>query len=277
MSQPVTVPGGPNTEQDYRSGATTLSLELDILGEPVCFDIKVENRPVRLPDIAPLAQTLSTRLATATLDRLFARGEYVPCSKGCSACCSSYLVPLSVPEAFRLVEELSAMPVSQGRTLTQSSLDAAKIVLDHMPKDFEMGESTEPNNGSIQLKQLSDWYAGLGLACPFLSDNICVTYEQRPIACREHMVTSSARSCDLASTDEQDVVKIPVSVLECLGRLTAELEESDVEAVMLPLALPWAQENIERSRHTWPAVAVVERFVEILQSTAKASASTPQP
>jgi len=255
-------------------GMETFSFELDILGKPACFYINVARVQVRLSDVAPLARSLSAKLAMVVLDRLSARGKYVACHKGCSACCSSYLVPLSVPEAFRLAEELSAMPASEGRTLMQSSLDTARIILDHMPTDFEMSESAEANNG-IRLRQLGDWYAGLGLACPFLSDGLCALYEQRPTACREYLVTRSAKCCDAASTDEPDKVKMPFSVLECLGQLTAELEQSDVEAVILPLALPWAQENVERSRRTWPAVTVVKRFVEILQATADASASAP--
>ncbi len=275
MSQPVTVTGGPNTEQDYRSGSTTLSLELDVLGEPVRFDLKVANVQARLSDIAPLARTLSAKLVGATLDRLGAEGKNVPCRKGCSACCR-YLVPLSVPEVFRLAEDMSAMPASDRETSMQASLDTARIILDRMPADFRTAEPAQAEDG-VRSKQLSEWYAGLGLSCPLLSDNLCVLYEQRPIACREHMVISSADSCDPASTHKQNVVKMPVSVIECLGLLTAELEQSDVEAVMLPLALPWAQENAERSRRTWPAPAMVERFVEILQSTAKAPAAAPQP
>lgn len=275
MNQLAVVPGKPSTTEHLQSGAKTFSLELDILGEPASFDLKVADGPARLADIAPLARTVSTKLALATMDRLSSRGQLVPCRKGCSACCN-YLVPLSVPEAFRIAEELSAMPAIESRTLIQSSLDASRIILDRSPEYFEMREPAEANNG-IRSKQLGDWYAGLGIACPFLSDGLCLTYEQRPIACREHAVTNSAVSCDVASKDEPNVVTMPVSVLECLGQLTAELEQSDVEAVMLPLALPWAQENVERSRRTWPAVMVVERFAQILQATAKASAPTSQP
>ncbi len=84
------------------------------------------------------------------------------------------------------------------------------------------------------------------------------------------MVVGSTTSCNIEGEDEPDVVKMPVSVLECLGRLTAELEQSDVEAIMLPLALPWAQENTERSNRTWPAVAMVDQFIDILHETNKA-------
>jgi hypothetical protein len=61
---------------------------------------------------------------------------------------------------------------------------------------------------------------------------------------------------------------MPVSVLECLGRLCAELEQREIEAVILPLALPWALKNHDRSQQTWPARTMVERFIEILQTAA---------
>ncbi len=57
-----------------------------------------------------------------------------------------------------------------------------------------------------------------------------------------------------------------------LGRLCAELEQCEVEAVILPLALPWALKNHDRSGRTWPTGMMVERFIEILKTTA---AKTP--
>jgi len=61
---------------------------------------------------------------------------------------------------------------------------------------------------------------------------------------------------------------MPVSVLEALGQLAGELEQTDVEAVMLPLSFAWAQDNLERAQRTWPAVEMVKRFVEILKQKA---------
>jgi hypothetical protein len=72
--------------------------------------------------------------------------------------------------------------------------------------------------------------------------------------------------CEDEWTDESQIVQMPVSVLQCLGQLTAEIEQSNIEMVMLPLALPWAQDNLERGERTWPAVTMVERFVEILRA-----------
>jgi len=81
-------------------------------------------------------------------------------------------------------------------------------------------------------------------------------------------VTGSALLCQAKWTDDSKVVRMPVSVLNALGQLAAELEQSSVEAVMLPLALAWAQENLERDKQVWPAATMVERFVEIVKTLA---------
>ena len=261
----VMILGKPGEIYNNCSGRVeTISFELDILGETVCFSITVAQKQARLSDIAPLARTLSTKLALVVLDRLRRNGEFVPCRKTCSGCCN-YLIPLSVPEAFRLREELLALPAEQGKAVLQSCLDTAKRILDKKPKEFDINELAGAES-QIQISQLGKWYAGLKLACPFLSDSLCTSYEHRPIACREYIVTGSALLCEDERTDESQIVQMPVSVLQCLAQLTADLEQSNIEAVMLPLVLPWVQENLERGQRTWPAVTMVERFVEILRA-----------
>lgn len=254
-------------DNSHGCGAKIFSFELDVLGRPVSFRINVVRKQASLSDMIPLARALSTKLALAILDKFRESGKSVPCRKGCSACCS-FLIPLSVPEVFRLRQEVLAMPPDQGKAVLQSCLETAEGILDRMPEDFDINELAQTNS-EIQINRLSGWYTGLKLACPFLLDSLCTLYEQRPIACREHIVTGSAASCDLEKADELHIVQIPISVLECLGQLAAELEQSDIEAVMLPLALPWAQENLDRSRRTWPAVTIVERFIEILEAKSR--------
>ncbi len=258
----------------YSNSVKTICFELDIFDQPVRFGISVAKKKIRLSDIIPFARKLSTKLALIVSDRLRSNGEFVPCCKGCSACCN-YLMPLSVPEAFRLREEILALPIKQRRKVVQLCLETAKIILNKKPEKFELAEFEETNS-QIQINQLSKWYASFKFACPFLSDNLCTSYERRPVACREHIVTGSARYCGdewlindalkplWRAHSESQIVKMPISVLDCLGKLTAELEHSEIEAVMLPLVLPWVQENLKRGERTWPAIQMVECLVEIL-------------
>ena len=163
-------------------------------------------------------------------------------------------------------EEVLDMPADQSRAVVKSCLDAAKTILDGKLESFDVHSTTNSPN---QVRQLGNWYAGLKLPCPFLSGGLCTIYEQRPTACREHFVTDSASLCETEQMDEPQVVMMPVSVLEALGQLASELEGAAVEAVMLPLALPWTQDNLHRHQRTWPEATMVKRFVEIVKTMAE--------
>lgn len=252
-----------HAEKNQHSATEIIDFEIVVFGEPMHFCICAENKQAKLSEIIPPARELCEKLSLAMVNKLHRNGECVTCHKGCSACCS-YLIPLSVPEAFLLREEVLAMPQQRGGIMLQSFLDSAKKILDSGFQEYCVNDSSH-TNVPIQNSQLSKWYAELNLTCPFLSDGVCTTYEQRPIACREHFVTGSASLCEARREDGPDVVKMPVSILECVGQLAAEMEQSDVEAIMMPLALPWTQENLARAERTWPAVTMVERFVEIVK------------
>jgi len=271
---PITILGESEavTEDDY-AGTKIIGLELNVLGKPVHLRVGVADQQARLADIVPLSRVLSTKLALAVLDRLRQDGKFVPCCKGCSACCS-YVTPLSVPEVFRLRQEVLAMPADDARAVMESCLDTAKKILDNWPRNFDINESTKMN-AQTQVSRLGRWYAALKLPCPFLSDGLCSRYEQRPTACREYIVTGSASLCHTEGTDESRAVQMPVSILEALAQLTADLEQSSIEAVMLPLALPWAQENSQRDRKTWPAAMMVKRFVEIVKTMSQENLEPP--
>jgi len=81
-------------------------------------------------------------------------------------------------------------------------------------------------------------------------------------------VTGSPSLCEAQWTDESHVVQMPVSILDALAQLTSRLELSSIEAVMLPIALPWAQANLERGWRTWPATMMVENFLDIVKAMA---------
>lgn len=261
----VTLRDEPGRIVNTPDGPQILRFKLDIAGERMSFGVQIARKNIRLSDIVPLARELSERLCRAALQKWRAEGSEIPCRKGCSACCR-YLVPLSIPEVFRLREDLCALPAEQGAATLNACLSAAGKILEQTPDNRASGEpyGTNARDGK---NRLSRWYAGLDLPCPFLSDGACSCYEIRPIACREHFVTSPAVQCAVGAMLEPSVVPMPVSLLECLGRLAAELEQRQVEAVILPLALPWALKHHDRSARTWPARTMVERFIEILCET----------
>jgi Fe-S-cluster containining protein len=244
--------------------AESICFELDVAGKIMPFHINVTAENATLADIVPLARKLSTKTAIAFLASLRENGQSVPCCKGCCACCSS-LIPLSVPEVFRLREELLAMPIDSSNRILRSCINTAERILDKTQRTTYLEGFSKDGNPRIRISQINKWYCELKLACPLLSEGLCTLYEQRPLACREHIVTGSSDPCQKDHKCRPNVAPMPVSVLEALGQLAGELEQTDVEAVMLPLSFAWAQDNLERAEQTWPAVEMVKRFVEILK------------
>jgi Fe-S-cluster containining protein len=121
---------------------------------------------------------------------------------------------------------------------------------------------------------MSDWYAGLKIPCPFLSEGVCRIYEQRPLACREYFVTSPPEWCRPGGSNEPNTLPMPFSTLESLGKLIARLEQSDVQAVMLPLALIDSEGFSNLSEKSWPAVKMMNLFLDIIEETAVQNAET---
>lgn len=241
-----------------------IRLVLDVFGETVDLVIDVKNEQARLADIVPLARVVSTKITDKVGEIVRLNGAAIPCGKGCSACCN-YLVPLSVPEVFRLREEFFRMPLFRQLFLEERCLSAARRILaEQPPASFaEMATAGVADSAAELLNIASSWYADFELSCPFLCRRVCMIYEERPMACREHSVTGCSRTC-AGGADEADGIYVPVRMSEVLGRLASELEGTSVEGLIMPLAVIWADENAQRDERTWPAPMMVERFVEIV-------------
>ena len=257
----------------YTYDIEVIGFELDILGKKLNFRISVGKGQAKLADIVPLARTLCTKITDVMLQSIRSDGGHIPCRKGCPACCS-YLVPLSVAEALRLKEEISAVPAYRRESIWKTCLLASRQIFSQRPPKPFMCQTTETSPVSLfDLNLVSNWYKSLKLACPFLCNRLCTIYEQRPLACREHFVKDSAKACG----DQQgiaDVIEMPVLLPNALGQLASEFEGTTVEAVILPLALAWCGENPERAERTWSYTMMVKRFVEIVQAMACKNSTT---
>jgi Fe-S-cluster containining protein len=240
-----------------------IGLNLNILGKPLHLDIAASDTKARLADIVPLATAVSEKIQHVITDNISANGQRIPCQAGCCTCCR-FIIPLSVPEVFRMREYVFSRTTFEKNLIIRSFLLAARKVFQQKPPYFILDNPKNSEKSNIASKKLSDWYLKLNLYCPFLCDGLCTAYEDRPVACREHLVTGSSRGCR-GQKIKAKVVPIPVSMVDVLGKLTAELEGAMEEAVMLPLAFLWYEHNLHRDLQTWPAAEIVEKFVQIAE------------
>ena len=244
----------------YSRKPDIIGLEIDVVGKELKFCVTADNNRITLADIVPLSRFLSDEITAAVLEKIHVEGDRVPCSKGCSACCGPYLVPLSVPEAFRLHRDISATTKHAKDLFWKGCLDASRRILGSVSEEHLPLNTTD-------LELIGCWYKSLRLTCPFLFNHECLIYEQRPLACREYFIKGSAEACS-GRPGIADVVEIPIQMPNVLAQLASELEGTDAESIILPLALVWCEENSGRSSQTWPAAMMVERLFEIVRDTA---------
>jgi Fe-S-cluster containining protein len=213
---------------------------LSIAGTPVELEVTVPAQPVRLTKMLPIFQQLTNAVVEVGVNRAEAAGERISCTKGCGACCRQ-LVPLAESEAYQLQELVNAMPEPR-RTTMRARFAAAKAQLQ------AAGLFTKilfPGELSVEEKRrLGLDYFGQGIACPFLEDESCSIHPDRPLACREYLVTSPAEHCAAPSAETVQCVEVSGSVARIVQRLTATRA---VPWVPLIAALDWAAEHPDPS------------------------------
>ena len=232
-------------------------LNITIFGKELNLTIGFLDVPIRICDIIPVAQAICDKIISTTLASAESLGLHIPCKKGCNLCCKN-LIPLSVAEALWLNEEISRMPGYEQKVLHRSIEFARRKLLATKPPDFSEKNSKQ---------DVSNWYAGLNLTCPFLAENMCDIYKSRPLACREHIVTGT-RHCDGTNAQNTQVLKPSVSVLEAVAQLYAEFEEDHTDAIMLPIAMEWAESVKSTESKTYYMSHLLGRLVEILEQQA---------
>lgn len=175
------------------------------------------NLAARLPKAAvkpqallPVLQDLTNAVVANAEADLAAEGRKVSCQKGCGACCRQ-VVPISVPEAYHVRDVVEALPEPRRSAVRERfAAGVAKLrtagLLDPI---LDQGASNRE-----QLAELGLGYFHAGVACPFLEDESCSIHQDRPLACREYLVSSPAANCSNPSPETIARVKLPGSVSE---------------------------------------------------------------
>jgi Fe-S-cluster containining protein len=226
------------------SGHSKATLRLAIGDLRIAHPIIVPNAPVPATEIVPALQGLVNAVVEAAEDQSMGAGKTISCRKGCGACCRQ-LVPVSRTEGERLLQLVEAMPAERREALT-ARFAAAEAAIEAGGLK-ERGERTD--------RALSTAYFALGIACPFLEDESCSIHPERPLVCREYLVTSPAELC---SGERQEGVT-PVAVPKVSMAARGLQDESD-DWFPLALLMAWRRTRPRKAeRRTGPEW--VQRFL----------------
>jgi Fe-S-cluster containining protein len=162
---------------------------LNIGGEAAAFHLEVPDGPTPLEALLPVFQGLSNELTRRASDKAAAAGEAVSCRAGCAACCRQ-AIPVAEAEARRYAAMVDAMPEPR-RTAVRARFDEAERRLE----DAALASRLVDMPDGKTVIEVGTRYFDMGVACPFLEAETCSIYADRPLRCREHIVTSPAAAC----------------------------------------------------------------------------------
>jgi len=206
-------------------------------GFELSFEITVPAGPTTTRDLLPLARALSAVMVREAIRAEAAAGREISCRSGCGACCRS-LVAISQIEA-RQIRDLVAGFDAARKAAIEARFEAARQRLQAagLLARLEGAESWT----DADYRQGVGAYFALGIPCPFLEDESCSIYTERPLTCREFLVTSPPAQCAVLGSDAVRPVRLPVAMFNAVARWGVPAQGEFVESwVPLILAPAWA-------------------------------------
>jgi Fe-S-cluster containining protein len=189
-------------------------------------------------DLLPAAYDLVAAVVSRGVER---GGEPVSCRRGCGACCRQ-MVPISQAEARHLHHVVEAMPEPR-RSVIRERFAAAAAQFARGDLATRVAHPLDLSDDGRQALAID--YFRLGIACPFLENEECSIYADRPLVCREYLVTTPAENCARPGFATVTRVGIGGRVSVAMGQLEATTPERGVWWMPLILALQWCAANLQ--------------------------------
>ncbi|MDH5741400.1 MAG: YkgJ family cysteine cluster protein, partial [Nitrospira sp.] len=167
--------------------------------------------------IVPLVRRLGEEAQALEVARTIESGKAASCHKGCAACCRM-LVPLSAPEAFALRDWVRSRPAEEQERIAHRFSESKVRLLSHgIWRQLSSLCDAPLTTNDVAIEGVNRMYYALRLPCPFLEEEICTIYDERPAACRELLVTSPPMQCDDLTKTPIEPVSVPIQVSTVLG------------------------------------------------------------
>ena len=210
----------------------------------IAHPITVPSGRVPATEVVPALQGLVNAVVAAAEAASVRDGGAISCCKGCGACCRQ-LVPVSRTEGERLLALLKTLS-GERRERLRARFAAAETII----ADAGLADRAGRND-----RELSQAYFALAIPCPFLEDESCSIHPDRPLVCREYLVTSPAELC--AGPAQEGVTPVPVPKVSMAAR---RLQGENDDWFPLALLMKWSKTRARSDkRQTGPEW--VQRFL----------------
>jgi Fe-S-cluster containining protein len=245
-------------------------LHLDVQGQTRAIEFPVAVGEATPLDLIPMARSLSAGITAAGIEWAVSEGHAISCAAGCAACCRP-LIPISPIEAVSLLDVVRAMPEPRQSEVRGRFAAAVK----RMEKSGLLDAKTKKGRNALLQKNVvrgeSAWdnvsrrYHALQIACPFLENEACSIYEQRPMVCREYHVVTPKEYC---ATLDKRTQAIPwfVRLSEVLAEAGRAIVGGTSASIPLALALEWAEVHGDAFRTPHDGETMAQTLLETIDA-----------
>lgn len=238
------------------------NLEIQTPAGDLTASVAVPTGFIPITDIIPLMRSLGEQAHQLAIDTTTQSGATISCQKGCAACCRM-MIPVAPPEAFALLSVVEALPSPKKKRLLERFQAAQKTLREAGLEDgLQRLAFSEDQGTDEELEPLNRAYYALRMPCPFLEDEMCSIYEQRPSACRELLVTSPAELCQDLIQNPVNLIPAPFRIGTVLSKLWADCHQGPIRLIPLPFALGWAKARESQTTRTWPGPELLGRALD---------------
>jgi Fe-S-cluster containining protein len=231
------------------------NVQLSISGRNARAEIQVPTGPISPVELLPLFQQFTDAVMDIAVEDAAAQGRTVSCRKGCGACCRQP-VPISQTEAYWIRDVIRAMPEAQRNAVLSRFAEARS----RLEEAGLLAQLQEPNSLTAEeIAPFGQAYFELGIACPFLEDESCSIHRDRPLACREYLVSSPAEHCAYPRPETIERIETSGKPSLIVARLGEEAPAEFMPWVPLILAPEWAEEHAD-ALPIRPGTEIIEEF-----------------
>lgn len=244
-------------KDEWITGQLKLSVD-DMLFE---MQLTIQANPVKPQRMLPVFQQITNLYVECGVAAVKSEGKAISCKKGCGACCRHFVAVTEV-EAYDIAEIVEKMPEPRrGEVKERFKQSLAHFTEIGWMEKFENCAEPESNETLEVLKS----YFKEGIPCPFLVEESCSIYEERPLTCREHLVTNPPENCAQPTRENMDVVRIPVHPMANILDLGQEKPINGLNVVPLVASLKWA----DTKPNNFPEKTGQEWITDFLQRVTK--------
>ena len=215
----------------------TGTFKIKVAGELLDLTVTVPTKPVKPYRMLPVIQKMANTLVDRSVRAVEAAGEKISCKKGCGACCRQ-VVPIAEIEAYQLAELVEKLPEPRRSEVRQRFANAYSHFKDIGWFDH-IDDLANASRDDLARRGLE--YFREGVPCPFLVDESCSIHQDRPVSCREYLVTSPAENCSSPSAQTIKLIDITLKPSRPLMRLGQANPNVGAKFVPLVLALKWVE------------------------------------